>query len=313
MNVNTAKPESVAPYLAKSFIPKPGSHKGQNGKVMVVGGSSLFHAAPIWSADVASYFADMVHFSSVEENNEILKEIKKNWQNGIVVAQKDIYEYIKEDDAVLLGTGMMRSGNLEVKGAEPASWDEVLRVEEEGERTYWITKFLLRSFPKKRWVIDAGALQMMDRQWLKSLETRPIVTPHQKEFKMLFGQDILDLGREEKTAIVTRTAREYGCVILLKAAYDIVSDGERTVVVEGGNAGLTKGGTGDILAGLTASFYTKMAPVDAAVSASFVLKKTAEDLSRTKGFWFNNTDLITHLADTLFSLYSSIPGLTDPL
>jgi len=43
----------------------PGSHKGQNGKLLIIGGSSLFHAASAWSLQVAARLVDMVFYSSV--------------------------------------------------------------------------------------------------------------------------------------------------------------------------------------------------------------------------------------------------------
>jgi NAD(P)H-hydrate epimerase len=97
-----------------------------------------------------------------------------------------------------------------------------------------------------------------------------------------------------------------------ESGYDIVSDGNATHVIEGGNAGLTKGGTGDILAGLAASFYARHNALDSAVLSSFLLKKTADRLFLRKGFWYNNSDILGALPDVLYEIVKSIPGLTDP-
>jgi NAD(P)H-hydrate epimerase len=311
MVITTSITDSVAPFFQGFSLPGARSHKGQNGKVMIIGGSALFHSAVIWSAEAASHFADMVHFSSTSENNEIVKDIKKKWRNGIVVPQSDIPSYITEDDAVLLGTGMMR-GRKPVNAARVTDYESILRTADESERTYLLTRYLLNSFPSKKWVIDAGSLQMMERDWLKRLETKPILTPHQKEFATLFGTDPAGLSRESTVAAVKKAAQEHGCVILLKAGYDIVSDGNATHVIEGGNAGLTKGGTGDILAGLAASFYARHNALDSAVLSSFLLKKTADRLFLRKGFWYNNSDILGALPDVLYEIVKSIPGLTDP-
>ena len=48
--------------LTKLFLPKPDSHKGQNGKVLVIAGSKLFHAAALWSLQAVSHLSDMVYF-----------------------------------------------------------------------------------------------------------------------------------------------------------------------------------------------------------------------------------------------------------
>jgi NAD(P)H-hydrate epimerase len=95
--------------------------------------------------------------------------------------------------------------------------------------------------------------------------------------------------------MVSKMAREYKCVILFKQITDIITDGEIVSVVTGGNAGLTKGGTGDVLAGITAALYTKSAPDYSALVASYVLKKTAEDLFLTAGLLYNTSDLIRQL------------------
>lgn len=281
--VNTKKINSIKPFLAKFSLPEEGSHKGQNGKLFIIGGSSLFHSALVWSAETASYFADMVHASSTPENNEILLSLKKKWQNGIVVPAHEREHYVKEDDVTLIGTGMMREG-------------------QESREDRALIKHLFTMLPDKKWVIDAGALQIMNKEWLKKFKTKPLLTPHQKEFQTLFGNDLLSLSREEKIQIVTKTAKQYRVILLVKCGYDIVSDGEQTVVIDGGNAGLTKGGSGDILASLAACFFTKHEGVQSAVLSSYLLKKTADELFKKKKYWFNNNDIISSLPKTLAGL-----------
>ena len=141
-------------------------------------------------------------------------------------------------------------------------------------------------------MLDAGALQVMDKEWLSLLHTKAIITPHQKEFHALFGIDVSSLSFEEKEKIVQQTAQHYSCIIVLKAVEDIISDGNKTIRVQGGNAGLTKGGTGDILAGLIAGMAATSDPFSSAVTASYVLKKTAEHLFEIKGFWYTAQDIV---------------------
>src|SRR4030042_919344 len=95
----------TAPDLQKLYIPPPESHKGQNGRLLIIGGSHLFHAASLWALQVASRIVDLVHYSSVPENNEIVRNIKSDFRNGIVVPRKDIESYIREDDCILIGPG----------------------------------------------------------------------------------------------------------------------------------------------------------------------------------------------------------------
>ncbi|MFH0979741.1 MAG: ADP/ATP-dependent (S)-NAD(P)H-hydrate dehydratase, partial [Candidatus Roizmanbacteria bacterium] len=187
---------SIKSLFKKFTLPQPNSHKGQNGKILIIGGSSLFHSASLWAAEVCSHFTDMVHYSSTKENEEIFLNLKKKFRNGIIVPQKELKHYVLEDDVVLLGPGMVRDGK-------------------EGKYTYELTKKLIEEFPDKRFVFDAGALQMMEKDWLLKLKTPAIITPHQKEFEKLFGVSMLDKSQGEKENIVKEIAKKYKTVILL--------------------------------------------------------------------------------------------------
>ena len=256
MLIKTSDIKTIKPYLKEIFLPKPNSHKGQNGRVLIIGGSSLFHSASIWAAEIASYYVDMVHYSSTKENEEIFLSLKKKFRNGMVVPQKDIIDYVEEDDVILLGPGMVREKftnyNLQI-----TNFSEILKIKNEAEYTYFLTKYLLEKFPEKKFVIDAGALQMMNSAWLSKRKGKVILTPHQGEFEKLFGKPVGQYSEVEKAETTRIYAKKYNCVILLKAVEDFISDGYESIIVKGGNAGLTKGGTGDLLAGLTAAFSTK--------------------------------------------------------
>ena len=90
-------------------------------------------------------------------------------------------------------------------------------------------------------------------------------------------------------------AKEYNCVVLLKGEVDLASDGTETVQIKGGNAGMTKGGTGDVLAGLVASLYCKNEAFLSATAASFINKKAGESLAKRVGVYFNSSDLATEI------------------
>jgi NAD(P)H-hydrate epimerase len=302
MIIKTADEKTVQPFINRLYLPSPVSHKGQNGRVLVIGGSKLFHAASIWAAEVASHIVDIVHYASTEENARIFLSLKERFRNGIVVSRKDLLCYVNEDDAILIGPGMIREDVVKNTTVRYEDFEEIIRLENEAEYARGLVRYLIDSFPEKRFVFDAGALQMMDKAWLLKLKTPPILTPHQKEFERVFGVKIEGMEEEEKKRVIAEYAKKHHCVILLKSIKDYVSDGETTVIVEGGNAGLTKGGTGDVLAGLVVSFYAKNSPLDAGVIASYLLKKTADKLFKEKGYWYNIADIIDLLPNTLTDL-----------
>ena len=294
--IKTKDLKKVRDFFKKFNLPKENSHKGQNGKVLIIGGSSLFHAASLWAAEVASHFVDIVHYCSTKENQKIFLNLKTKFRNGIVVSKKDLIYYVKEDDAILVGPGMIRKDKLNIKNQVSKIYlkhqKDLIDIKDEGLYTYFLPKFLIENFSQKKFVFDAGALQMMEKEWLLKLKTPAILTPHQKEFERLFGEKIFDLDFEKKVEIVKKYAKKYKIIILLKAIKDIVSDGDKTYVVEGGNQGLTKGGSGDVLAGLVVSFYAKNKALESAVFASILLKKTADILFLEKGYWYNINNLI---------------------
>ncbi|MEK7495690.1 MAG: NAD(P)H-hydrate dehydratase [Patescibacteria group bacterium] len=280
MLIKTSDTKLVKTFLTKLSLPQPNSHKGQNGRVLIIGGSSLFHSASLWAAEVASHFCDMVHYLSTEENQKIFLSLKKKFHNGIIVPQEKLMNYVKEDDAILVGSGMMREGA-------------------EAKYTFNLTKSLIKNFPDKRFIFDAGALQVMEPDWLLKLKTPAIITPHQKEFEKLFDVSIHRSNIEEKFELVQTTSRKYKVTILLKAITDIISDGNEVYLVEGGNAGLTKGGTGDILAGLTTALSSNNSALTSAVTASLLLKKTGEKLFHSKGYWYNVGNIIEMIPEVL--------------
>lgn len=253
--------------LKKLFVPSPSSHKGDNGKVLIIGGSKLFHAASLWPLEMASKLVDMVFYSSVPENNQLVEEVKKEWRNGIVVPRAKIADYIQEAGAVLIGPGLPRE-----EGLEPGDDD-----------TNQLTESLLKTYPTKRWVIDGGSLQTMEPSLIPH---HAILTPHHEEFRKLFGVE----GTRESCQAM---AQKYDCVILLKGEEDIICSPTSCVVVTGGNAGMTKGGTGDVLAGLTASLYAQNGdPFLVAASSSYINKKAGESLYNRVGMYYNASDLL---------------------
>lgn len=243
-------------------IAKPSSHKGQNGRMLLIGGSHLFHAAGLWALTVSSRIVDLVHFSSVDENNAL---VKSEFRNGIVISRSDIDAYILEDDCILIGPGMMRD-----------------------DETRELTDRLLRTYPQKQWVIDAGALQMVDSSLIPK---NAILTPHHGEYERVFG----DMAIED-------AAKKFACIILLKGEKDIVSNGTDTRSIEGGNAGMTKGGTGDVLAGLIAALACKNEPFLATIAGSFFNKHAGDSLYKTVGPFFNATDLANQIPKTMKEL-----------
>ncbi len=97
-------------------------------------------------------------------------------------------------------------------------------------------------------------------------------------------------------------AKKYNIVILSKGEKDIISSPTNEVVVSGGNPGMTKGGTGDVLAGLVASLNSKNDAFTSACAASYINKKAGERLERNMGIYFNASDLANEIPKVMSEL-----------
>lgn len=255
------------------YIPLPGSHKGQNGRLLLIGGSHLFHAASLWALTVASRIVDLVHYSSVPENNELVSQAKEEFRNGIVVTRSDVPDYIEEDDCVLIGVGMTRDSETET-----------------------LTNTLLTKYPQKQWVIDAGALQMMNPTLMPP---HAIITPHHGEFSIIWDKAAPEHpefnGKTTDEEKVRLFAKTYHCIVLLKGEKDIVCNESDCWEIKGGNAGMTKGGTGDVLSGLVAALACKNNPLLSSLAASVINKHAGDMLYKTVGPNYNSTDLTNQI------------------
>ena len=90
---------------------------------------------------------------------------------------------------------------------------------------------------------------------------------------------------------------------------DIISDGENVIRLHGGNAGLTKGGTGDILAGIVSGLSATSDPFVSAIVTSYLLKKTAEDLFLSKGNWYTANDILSQFPEVFHALTKKCVGV----
>jgi NAD(P)H-hydrate repair Nnr-like enzyme with NAD(P)H-hydrate dehydratase domain len=301
--------------VAQLQLPRPDSHKGQNGKLLIVGGSELFHAASKWSLDVASKFVDMVFYASVPGNTELVRQAKGNFWNGIVIELDEIESYAQEANCILIGPGMTRTPD-----------------------TAELVTNLINRFPTKKMVIDAGALQMVSPSLLNS---HHIITPHRQEMARVLSklesppkeaEASFDPNSAESAELELQAVSQVlpGVSILLKGATDCLvtyleppslgsTDAGQPLFeaeaqspeywsITGGHPGMTKGGTGDVLAGLVAGLYCTQSATAAAVVGSYANKLAGELLAAEVGPFFNASDLVTAVPPALWKLYQQATG-----
>lgn len=253
----------------------PDSHKGDNGKVAIVGGSRFIHGAPIFNALAAEA-------SGVDTISVCLprchEETAKHWMlnafvhpfQGDLITDADIepiLELIAPLDCVVLGSGIAKTG----------------------ERVHALEEILASSTTPM--VLDATALQKNTLDLVRGKQA--VLTPHLGELERM--------GVEEND--LQDIANEYQAIVVLKGHVDVVFGPHSTDEISGGNAGLTTGGTGDVLAGLIGGLIAQgMAPIDAAKDACILLKKAGETLEKQNGYAYTATDVIGVLPQLLHDL-----------
>ncbi len=267
--------------LKELYKPQPVG-KGNNGRVVVIGGSSLFHGAPLLALKTASRIVDMVFFTSPEPSlGESAAQLKSCLSSFIWFPFEQIKDYVIRADAILIGPGLLRYHNE--KRSYECSREKL--CDQTGQETKKITEDLLAEFPQKQWVIDAGSLQVMDP---KFISPKAILTPNRKEYEMLFENELPQ-----------KVAKKYQCILVFKNAATEIFSSTEEIMVNGGNYGMIKGGTGDVLAGLTLALAAKNPPFLAATAASFLVKKAADELHEKVGFAYNADDLAEKIPEVL--------------
>lgn len=254
------------------------------GQITIIGGSKLFHGAPILALKAASRLVSMTYFSSPLEDKYVVEKIKAELSSFVWVEREDLENYVAKSEAILIGPGLMRS---HVKNMG-------FVCDAEGEATRKLSLGLFKKFPKKQWVVDGGALQVIK---VTDIPKGAVVTPNKKEFEMLFGEK-LEENFQDRCKQVFDLSKRYNIVILTKDAVSIASNGKEIWTIEGGNDGLVKGGVGDVIAGLTTGLMAKNDALFSVCAASLIVKNTAEMLAEKRGFMFNSDDLVDAIPKT---------------
>lgn len=216
------------------------SHKGQNGRVLIIGGSADYSGAPALAAFASMRSgADMAVVASPASvsgavrsySPDVIVKTLSNTVSNDFVTLEDVNEILKlseNADSIVVGCGI---GMADETGD---AFNELMRKVQNPV------------------VIDADALKLIDIDTITESAQNGldvVVTPHGAEFKSLFGLNVPE-GLEERMNMVSEVSKNSGAVTVLKGAVDIISNGDKVRLNATGNPGMTVGGTGDVLAGL---------------------------------------------------------------
>src|SRR2546422_526085 len=213
-------------------VPRQDSHKGQNGRLLVVGGGPYTGAPAFVGLAAYRIGVDVVHIATPS----IAFEPVAAYSPNLIVHPLPGARFLKTDvgpileiasgmDAAVIGPGL---------GASDTTKDAI--------------RVLVRALNLPM-VLDADALTAAGADLSCPPGKRGLVTTHHKEFEVLPGRT-LPSELPAKIEAVKGVAREIGFTVLLKGSPDIITDGAAHRKNKVHNVGMTKGGTGDPLAGI---------------------------------------------------------------
>ncbi len=283
-NVSANNVVEVDELYVKQLIPPrlARSKKGDNGVVLIVGGSKVYHGAPLLAA-LAAYRsgADLVYVAVPERISLALRA----YNPSLIV--------LPLPDARLTKGSVNRLKGMLPKRVDSAAIGmglSIARIDALKDLVMYLTE----SNSNSGIVLDAGALLPDILPVVNG--RRVIVTPHAGEFKRLFGSDA---GVDEHTRVmnVRREAEKYNVTVLLKGWVDVISDGSRAAVNRTHICAMTVGGTGDILSGLLAGLLAKgMEPFHAAASAAYINGSAGINAYNRLGLHIMPSDMIDEIA-----------------
>jgi hydroxyethylthiazole kinase-like uncharacterized protein yjeF len=271
-------------FLAKK--PRTASaHKGDFGRLLVIGGSEVFSGAPALvslaalrtGVDIAYLAAPAktaYAVSSVSPNLITLKLKGDHLSSGNMAV---LTPYLEMVDAVVMGPGL--GLHAETREFVKAC---VSTIESMG----------------KPLLLDADGLKAF-AEFKRPLKVPLVLTPHAGEYAILAGRKLSE-SFEERVNEVQETAAELKAVILLKGQVDVICDAKRVKLNFTGNPGMTVGGTGDILSGVVGALLAqKTDPFEAAVAGAFVNGAAGDFAADEIGYHLVATDLLERIPRVL--------------
>lgn len=265
------------------------SKKGDFGRVAVLGGSSKTPGAPYLSAvaclrtgvDLVSLIGpkESVEAASIRCPDLLTFPFSGDFSEEHLAS---ILDYLKDFHCLVLGMGLPRS-----------------------KESFAAVRALVEAYPNPI-VLDAEALRAISGQ-PELLEGKSVLlTPHSEEFHILTGIN-LSQDVEVRELVIHEAAKKWKVPFLVKGAVDIISDGESSYRNQTGTAAMTKGGTGDVLAGICAGLWVQgLNPVEAALQAAFLNGKIGETLTEQMGVGFLASDMLPQIPYHMRAIYGDL-------
>ncbi len=289
--------KEVTASILKNIYQKrpPNDRKYDYGLLLVIGGSEFYSGSPALSAMAAFRTGvDMVKIIAPKRAADIIASFKPDlaayplpgdWLTkehlATLISMTESAKVVSRGKAaVVIGGGMGRSGETQ----------EV------------ILEYLSQiSVPA---VIDADAIHALEKN-PEIVKGKPfLITPHAFEFFVLTGKEVYQLSDEEKIKIVQDEAQRLQTTILLKGPTDIISNGSEVALSKTGSPFMTKGGTGDTLAGIAGALMARgISPFEAGQAAAYLNGLAGELAGKKFGESLMATDLIEEIPNVIKKIH----------
>lgn len=287
------------PYEANIFVGKGDliptlkirevdNHKGNFGRMLVIGGSKDYSGAPAYSSIAGINFGIDLVITYVPE---VVGDVIRSYSPNIIIRTSpgkwldmksfdEISELIEWSNAVVIGPGLglqKETENLLIKLLEKLNSD------------------------KKSYVLDADALKLVKNHLELVKSQNVILTPHEGELKIMTGVELPSYDQiEERSKAVLKLAKIYDLTLLIKGPYDYISNGKNIKINRTGCPEMSIGGTGDVLAGLCAAFMaTDNDPFKSACSGAFLNGIIGEYCKENIGARFTAVDMMNNVNNAI--------------
>ena len=276
------KSETLTKNIIKGFMPtrNKSSRKGDNGKVLVVGGSYVYHGAPVLSSLAALRTGTDLVYTAVPKNN--VQATRAISPDLIVIPLAD--------------AKLTRGSVNKLLGQIPKDLDSATIGMGLAIQDIEALKILVKSLLSRdvRLSLDASALVKSILPLIKGKNV--VVTPHSGEFYRLFGEE-LPSEKKNHVKFIEKVAKKYSVTILLKGQTDIISDGKRTFQnSKTESSAMTVGGTGDVLSGIISGLLARNRnPLESAAIAAYLNGLCGKYVQKEIGIHMVASDLINAL------------------
>lgn len=266
----------VSNNLVKEVYPtRPDwSRKHHFGYLAVIGGSRNYQGAPVLvalaalraGADEAKLVVPTPAFQAAVRHPELMSwDTRTDYFTKVTEEVQAILDW---SDALVIGNGLTQQPEVKQAAVQ-----------------------VLESYDKPM-VVDADALHWLGDAEVKSRQV--MVTPHGGEFKAMTGKKLE--GMESRVRGAEELAQATGFTVLLKGHHDVIVGGGQTTINQTGTPFMTKGGTGDVLAGVCGALLARgVGPFKAACCAAYLNGKAGEKAGRKRGEGLLPMDLIEAL------------------